>query len=99
MPNIFKSFLRPAVNNYVFPDAESIQMEEPEVPVETPEEASPAEEDTEQPPRDEEEDPFIFLPVKVKFNGNETGIRCYLAVLNGFGEFIGVTRNQIRFAG
>ena len=22
------------------------------------------------PPRDEEEDPFIFLPVKVKFNGN-----------------------------
>ena len=30
MPNIFKSFLRPAVNNYIFPDAESIQMEEPE---------------------------------------------------------------------
>ena len=54
MPNIFKSFLRPAVNNYVFPDAQSIQMEEPEAPVETPEEASPAEEDTEQPPRDEE---------------------------------------------
>ena len=27
MPNIFKNFLRPSVNNYVFPDAESIQVE------------------------------------------------------------------------
>ena len=28
MPNIFKSFLKPAVNSYVFPDAESLQVEE-----------------------------------------------------------------------
>ena len=56
MPNIFKSFLRPAVNNYIFPDAESIQMEEPEPeePAEPMEEPAPAGEDTQRPSGEEE---------------------------------------------
>ena len=34
MPNIFKSFLRPSVNSYVFPDAESLQVEDSSEPEE-----------------------------------------------------------------
>ena len=42
MPNIFKSFLKPAVDQYIFPDMDEVTVEEPEVeepqaPVEEPE--------------------------------------------------------------
>ena len=46
MPNIFKSFLKPVVNSYVFPDAEELQMEaSPPAEEPEPEEASPPEEE------------------------------------------------------
>ena len=47
MPNIFKSFLKPAVDQYIFPSMDEVTVEEPEeetpAPTEEPVEASPEE--------------------------------------------------------
>ncbi len=53
MPNIFKNFLKPAFDNYVFPDAEELEVEEDEpVPPEPPPE--PEEPEAEEEPAEPE---------------------------------------------
>ncbi len=55
MPNIFKSFLRPSVSNYVFPDAESIPVDEDPAPEEAADPSPSPEEEGAAPHREEGE--------------------------------------------
>lgn len=71
MPNIFKSFLRPAVSNYVFPQAEELVVEEepPEEPAPDSPEAeqdAPPQEGQEEGQGDEPKDAISFAQVQAK---------------------------------
>ena len=71
MPNIFKSFLRPAADKYILPNADELEVEEEPVPVPSPapedpeqEDAAPAEEETQ--PEDPASQAIAFAQIQAE---------------------------------
>ena len=93
MPNIFKSFLKPAVNSYVFPDAESLQVEESPEPEGEQAEETPLQEQEPEAPHTAAADALNYAKIQAEKAEKE------LARADGYRQGYGEGLRQARVEG